>query len=695
MAETLEQALNELTQTTTDDMLTIDVDSRAVVIPSTELIFGVESDQAAERKYFQCPRYVGNDLDLLQLSLRINYKNAAGETDQYIVTDAEANGDYIIFSWELSRKATMYKGTVQFIVCAVKTTTSGEVVNEWNTTLASGKVLEGLEAEAVIDSDTMDVVNQLLNLLTTQTNESVNLINQQTTSNINFINALTDSSVARLENKTEELLETIPDTYEDVSRKANDALNAFIINTATGESIHVEDSADCSLFDIEVFGANKQESTTGKNLLDCSGLVKTTINGLTFTPIYDNGKLLYVEVNGTATSITSYNVSTKLSLEKGAYILSGTPINGSTSTYFIQYKYAQNEIGNGINIVVDELETNINVRISIASGYTATNLKFYPMVRLASVEDATYEPYTGGAPSPSPSYPQEIKKSVVSEIGGCGKNLASINTSGNNVQIGNIEAGKSYTLCFVQDTITGYSLWYNSSSKVEIPMITWIYGTNAIATFTSEKDAALFFNGWTGAANQREFMLVEGIFNEFIPYEPYQSFSHTLSQPIELNEGNCLTPQNTTRKMAEVVYDGDEAWGVSSIMEGRYTIFRNDILNVGLCSHFFVGDYASTVIGECYFAPNSTLLCFNTSFKTLDEWKAFLAENPVTVLYELAEPITEELPAADQEALKKLKTFYHVTHMYTDASIGGEMKVKYGADTKIYINNLIAALQEA
>ena len=50
----------------------------------------------------------------------------------------------------------------------------------------------------------------------------------------------------------------------------------------------------------------------------------------------------------------------------------------------------------------------------------------YPMIQLASITDESYEPYTGGQPSPSPSYPQEIKSVVNPIVKVCGKNLLKI-----------------------------------------------------------------------------------------------------------------------------------------------------------------------------------------------------------------------------------------------------------------------------
>lgn len=119
-------------------------------MPQDEL-FGVESDEKSERKYFKVPKIVGNGVDLSKLQLRINYQNASkipSGKDMYIVTDATVyNDEWVYFSWELSRKVTQYKGNIYFIVCAIKADSNGNITNEWNTTLAEGKVLEGLEVE--------------------------------------------------------------------------------------------------------------------------------------------------------------------------------------------------------------------------------------------------------------------------------------------------------------------------------------------------------------------------------------------------------------------------------------------------------------------------------------------------------------------------------------------------------------------
>lgn len=153
--------------TETNDKIEIDADTRTMIIPETERIFGVMSDEKGERKYFKCKRFVGNGIDLSKLDLRVIYQNASGlesGRDKYIVTDLATDGeDYVTFSWELSRKVTAYKGVISFIVCAIKTGTDGIITNEWNTTLANGIVLDGLEVSGTQEQEEVarDYYNQL------------------------------------------------------------------------------------------------------------------------------------------------------------------------------------------------------------------------------------------------------------------------------------------------------------------------------------------------------------------------------------------------------------------------------------------------------------------------------------------------------------------------------------------------------
>ena len=142
----------------------IDAESRKITVPDEYKLLGVESDKDVERVYFKCPKVVGDGIDLSTLGLRINYQNADGQKDSYPVDDLTVENEFITFSWLLSRKAVAYKGTVKFIVCAVRTGDDGMVRNEWNTTIASAEVLEGLEADfsSIPDEEGKDLLESLI-----------------------------------------------------------------------------------------------------------------------------------------------------------------------------------------------------------------------------------------------------------------------------------------------------------------------------------------------------------------------------------------------------------------------------------------------------------------------------------------------------------------------------------------------------
>lgn len=141
-----------------DTILIINPDTRVINVGSG-LLLGVETDNDAERIKFQCPKIVGDNLDLSQYHIYIHYQNAKGETSKYLCEDVEDDGDNITFSWLLSQKVTVFKGVTKFLVCAKKTDTETIV---WNTTLASGNVLEGLDVDEDIVQQNDDVIEQIL-----------------------------------------------------------------------------------------------------------------------------------------------------------------------------------------------------------------------------------------------------------------------------------------------------------------------------------------------------------------------------------------------------------------------------------------------------------------------------------------------------------------------------------------------------
>ena len=139
----------------------IDGETRIISVPNEYKELGVESDEKVTRVKFQCPKIVGDNIDLTEYNLYINYRNAGNKLNSYLVEDATVTGDTINFSWLLSRHVTESPGTINYIVCAKKSDDTG-VINEWNTKVATGTVGIGLETTEEIEEQNIDAIEQIL-----------------------------------------------------------------------------------------------------------------------------------------------------------------------------------------------------------------------------------------------------------------------------------------------------------------------------------------------------------------------------------------------------------------------------------------------------------------------------------------------------------------------------------------------------
>jgi hypothetical protein len=264
--------IDEPLETSIDELLVIDPNTRQIDLPGSELIFGVESDTNSERKYFICPRIVGNNLDLASCFIRVNYRNSNGDIDAYLVDDVAVVGDNIVFSWELHRPVTMYKGQTTFIICACRPDTKNV---EWHTTQAVGLVLEGLEPDGEkIEAETADVVAQLLAVVEAQTDavkaegatQVLAVQNEGETvceAIVATAEATKEATLAEIEAKGTNTLASIPDDYtalgeavEAIGRKTAPG----IVCEVEGESVYVSDASDNYVQSLRIFGKSTQDS---------------------------------------------------------------------------------------------------------------------------------------------------------------------------------------------------------------------------------------------------------------------------------------------------------------------------------------------------------------------------------------------------------------------------------------------------
>lgn len=152
-----------------------------------------------------------------------------------------------------------------------------------------------------------------------------------------------------------------------------------------------------------LYGKSTQVTTTGAQLLDLSNLIgKTeTKNGATYKINEDQS----ISVSGTPTEYTSFYLK-GMSLKAGSYYF----LNNSDSyKVFLQLIGVKETTDNGFTLDEDTDSISVYVVFNVASNNTQSfNFTFTSMLNIGSTP-LPWEPYTGGLPSPSPDYPQEIE----------------------------------------------------------------------------------------------------------------------------------------------------------------------------------------------------------------------------------------------------------------------------------------------
>lgn len=140
----------------------IDSNTREIIFLDNSECFGVEFDKNTQRIEFSCPKIVGDNLDLTKCICRINYMNAKGYRDSYLIDDILVDGDNITFTWTLSSKVTAGRGNCLFIFCSRQVNENGVIEKEWNTTVAKASIKRGLETNSHIEEEYSDILESIL-----------------------------------------------------------------------------------------------------------------------------------------------------------------------------------------------------------------------------------------------------------------------------------------------------------------------------------------------------------------------------------------------------------------------------------------------------------------------------------------------------------------------------------------------------
>lgn len=149
LEEMLEDAEEYATPVTDDDLqFWIDEHLRVISIPKNGVVAGVEGDKNVNKIKFGMNRYY-HGFDMSTFSGRILYSNAKGNKNYYNITDMQASGSAITFSWLVDADAVQYMGKTAFVVYLFKIQGS-ELRQKFYSTLATVKVLEGMEVDSAV-----------------------------------------------------------------------------------------------------------------------------------------------------------------------------------------------------------------------------------------------------------------------------------------------------------------------------------------------------------------------------------------------------------------------------------------------------------------------------------------------------------------------------------------------------------------
>lgn len=147
------------------EYLIIDPSTRKIAVPKSEQLFGVYGEGNIERKYFKCPKIVGDNVDLSDCYIFVNYYTAKGLPGKYTVKDVKVDGENITFSWEL--KQHIFDANEDTSIYFAVEAKNKDKVEVFRTSPATGKTKETIDTDKEIEETHVDVILDLISRVDT------------------------------------------------------------------------------------------------------------------------------------------------------------------------------------------------------------------------------------------------------------------------------------------------------------------------------------------------------------------------------------------------------------------------------------------------------------------------------------------------------------------------------------------------
>lgn len=513
-----------------------------------------------------------------------------------------------------------------------------------------------------------------------------------------------------------------------------DPLKFAVKESAEGNPVVISDGADYENQGMELYGQSEQKIERNVIPFPYESGDSLTTNGITFTVKEDKS----IHVVGTSIGTASYNVFGKFGMSEYPSIPSGL-LRGCPKNLNCELRYVSDTLqtltdtGDGVNLSGEKYTGKGYIEFRIFDGSTVDFI-FTPELLISEI---------------SIEYPSDIISKEVSEIKFNNTNIlpnVSYNETKNGVTLdykdGIITLNGTSTaksdiyipIDFVLKKGTYVNLFEtnilnDSNNQIRVALnnsdgdiipAEW-YGNangawNGIKSFEITEDKAIKYVIITiikGSFSDNYVKYGINVGTSPMPYEPYKEKIVQLSQPIvlrgiQVNSGGNITIDgqqyisdyidSNTGKVVRKIVEVDEknmkieAYSGYPYIRGYTDFTPNTDLNIdfkSLCSisnsylktwnndstHFFLQKEGQKIV---------VILDVN-KYPTDEDIQAVLNKG-IKVVFAIEETIEEDLPEADQEAIRALKTFYPNTVIDT----GCFTKVNYVADTKLYIDKKLS-----
>ena len=527
-------------------------------------------------------------------------------------------------------------------------------------------------------------------------------------------------------------------------------------NRVSDYIVSLKDALKYKVFEFLVHGKVKQETTTGKNLLNYLNVKQFVSNGLLsiinndgsitttgtptmkYVPILESINITDMLEDGQTYTIMQKNATNKLYIQ----------VTITTNSDEISYIGLNNNTENIKTFTVDK-QNNKKYSINIQSNTIETTgelniTNYYQLLKGSYDEWQPFEKYTRGQPSPNPDYPQEISTLTFDKITRCGKNLFDKDTVPDLLIYPHTDRLNSttdnYSAIFKCLPNTTYSISKTSLSTTSLivcgtkdypetgdfPLNRQVYSNSNIANgYTTTEDTNYLVIRY---CNPEDTLSHSEIFStiqiEFGPqatdYEAYQATEYAIdlqgNEMVEIPKGIkdelAIDKQGNVslvKNVEKVIFDGsdDEDWTFDTISTGTnirqfHILFENIYYNHVYDKITVLSNYFRGVPWASSWLKNNTVTPYKYGDRTglrlysdnFEDLNAFKVWlSTHNVIVYYQLATPEVIPLGKLTNL--ITTEEGINTFFINGNLETTLEVLYALDIKKYIDNKLAEISSA